>query len=491
MATQSDSHQSNSFAASASILVNELRATFVSGETRNYKWRISQLKQLYKIAENHEPEIIDALLADVGKPPLETVAYEIAMLKNSCKTAIKELKHWMTPEKVRTSLTTFPASAEIVSEPLGVVLVISAWNYPFLLSLDPVIGAIAAGNAVVLKPSEIAPATSALLAKLVGEYMDNSSIRVVEGAVDETSALLQQKWDKIFYTGNGRVGRIVMAAAAKHLTPVVLELGGKSPVVVDSNSNINLQVTTRRIIAGKWGCNNGQACISPDYIITTKDYAPKLVDALKTELESFYGKNPLESKDLSRIVNSNHFARLTKLLDDDKVSGKIVHGGEKDETKLRISPTILLDVPRDSLIMSEEIFGPLLPIITVDRIEESFEVINSGPKPLAAYIFTNNKNLKEQFVKTISAGGLVINDTTIHLAVHTLPFGGVGDSGVGAYHGKFSFDAFSHKKAVLYRSFFGDASIRYPPYTKTKFRLMKALMTGSIVGIIRAIFGKS
>ncbi|KAI5435947.1 Aldehyde dehydrogenase 3 member H1, variant 2, partial [Lathyrus oleraceus] len=232
------------------------------------------------------------------------------------------------------SLTTFPASAEIVSEPLGVVLVISAWNYPFLLSLDPVIGAIAAGNAVVLKPSEIAPATSALLAKLVGEYMDNSSIRVVEGAVDETSALLQQKWDKIFYTGNGRVGRIVMAAAAKHLTPVVLELGGKSPVVVDSNSNINLQVTTRRIIAGKWGCNNGQACISPDYIITTKDYAPKLVDALKTELESFYGKNPLESKDLSRIVNSNHFARLTKLLDDDKVSGKIVHGGEKDETKL-------------------------------------------------------------------------------------------------------------------------------------------------------------
>ncbi|KAI5435946.1 Aldehyde dehydrogenase 3 member H1 [Lathyrus oleraceus] len=269
-------------------------------------------------------------------PPLKDIldAVRIAMLKNSCKNAIKELKHWMTPEKVQTSLTTFPASAEIVSEPLGVVLVISAWNYPFLLSLDPVIGAIAAGNAVVLKPSEIAPATSALLAKLVGEYMDNSSIRVVEGAVDETSALLQQKWDKIFYTGNGRVGRIVMAAAAKHLTPVVLELGGKSPVVVDSNSNINLQVTTRRIIAGKWGCNNGQACISPDYIITTKDYAPKLVDALKTELESFYGKNPLESKDLSRIVNSNHFARLTKLLDDDKVSGKIVHGGEKDETKL-------------------------------------------------------------------------------------------------------------------------------------------------------------
>ncbi|XP_058724525.1 aldehyde dehydrogenase family 3 member H1-like isoform X1 [Vicia villosa] len=471
--------------------VNILREAFVSGKTRSYEWRVSQLKALLELTEKHEQEIFDALFSDLAKSEAEAFIQEIAMLKNSSKTAIKELKRWMAPEKVPTSLTTFPASAEIVSEPLGVVLVISAWNYPFLLSLDPVIGAIAAGNAVVLKPSEIAPATSALLAKLVGEYMDNSSIRVVEGAVDETSALLQQKWDKIFYTGNGRVGRIVMAAAAKHLTPVVLELGGKSPVVVDSKSNINLQVTTRRIIAGKWGCNNGQACISPDYIITTKDYAPKLVDALKTELESFYGKNPLESKDLSRIVNSNHFARLTKLLDDDKVSGKIVHGGEKDETKLRISPTLLLDVPRDSLIMSEEIFGPLLPIVTVDKIEESFDVINSGPKPLAAYIFTNNKNLKEKFVKTISAGGLVINDTTIHLAVHTLPFGGVGDSGVGAYHGKFSFDAFSHKKAVLYRSFFGDASIRYPPYTKTKYRLMKALMTGSIIGIIRAIFGKS
>jgi aldehyde dehydrogenase (NAD+) len=315
-----------------SILVNELNATFASGKTQSYEWRISQLNQLSKLLNFHEQEIVDALRNDIDKPPLETVAYEISMLKNSCKNAIKELKHWMAPEKVKTSLTTFPSSAEIVSEPLGVVLVISAWNYPFLLSLDPVIGAIAAGNVVVLKPSEIAPATSSLLAKLLGEYMDNSSIRVVEGAVDETSALLQQKWDKIFYTGNGKVARIVMAAAAKNLTPVVLELGGKSPVIVDSD--INLQVATRRIIAGKWGCNNGQACISPDYIITTKDYATKLVDALKTELQSFYGKNPLESKDLSRIVNSNHFARLSKLLDDDKVSGKTVYGGEKDESKL-------------------------------------------------------------------------------------------------------------------------------------------------------------
>lgn len=280
-----------------------------------------------------------------------------------------------------------------------------------------------------------------------------------------------------------------MTAAAKHLTPVVLELGGKSPVVVDSN--INLEITARRIISGKWGLNNGQACISPDYVITTKDCAPKLVDALKTELEKCYGKNPLESQDLSRIVSSNHFARLSKFLDDDKVSGKIVYGGEKDENKLRIAPTILLDVPRDSLIMGEEIFGPLLPIITVNKLEESIDVINSGTKPLSAYIFTSNNKFKDHFIMNVSAGGLLVNDTVLHLVVHTLPFGGVGESGIGAYHGKFSFDAFTHKKAVLYRSFAGDASIRYPPYTDTKLRLMKALIGGGIFDIVRALFGWS
>lgn len=471
----------------ASELMKELRITAASGRTRSYDWRVAQLKNLLKICEYHEPEIVAALREDLSKPELESILYEVAILKNSIGLALKELKHWMMPEKAKTSITTFPSSAEIVPEPLGVVLLISAWNYPFLLSLDPLVGAVAAGNAAVLKPSEISPATSSLLAKLVGEYMDSSAIRVVEGAVAETTALLEQKWDKIFYTGNGRIGRIVMAAAAKHLTPVVMELGGKSPVVVDSG--INLQVAARRIIAGKWGCNNGQACISPDYIITTEDYAPKVVDALKGELEAFYGKNPLLSKDLSRIVNSNHFARLIKLLDEDKVSSKIVYGGERDSANLRIAPTILLDVPRDSLIMTEEIFGPLLPIITVDKLEDSFDVINSGTKPLAAYLFTNDKKLKQKFVMTVSAGGLVVNDTTVHVAVHTLPFGGVGESGIGAYHGKFSFDAFSHKKAVLYRSLAGDAAIRYPPYTDGKLRLLKAMIGGNIMGIIRALLG--
>ncbi|GMI82933.1 aldehyde dehydrogenase 4, aldehyde dehydrogenase 3H1 [Hibiscus trionum] len=469
-------------------MVKELRASFVAGKTKSYEWKVSQLKAMLKMMEENEAQIIFALRDDLSKPELESSIYEIGMLKNSCRLALKEMKHWMKPEKAKTSLTTFPSTAEIVSEPLGVVLVISAWNYPFLLSLDPVVGAIAAGNAIVLKPSELAPATSSLLAKLIADYLDGSCIKVVEGAVPETTALLEQKWDKIFYTGNGRVARIVMAAAAKHLTPVVLELGGKSPVIVDSD--IDLKVATRRIIAGKWGCNNGQACISPDYIITTKDYAVKLVDSFKCELEKFYGKNPLESKDLSRIVNSNHFDRLLKLLDEDKISSKIVHGGERDETNLKIAPTILLDVPKNSLIMKEEIFGPLLPIIMVDKLEGSFDVIKSlGGKPLAAYLFTNKTKLKAKFVAEVSAGGLVVNDTTVHLAEHNLPFGGVGDSGMGSYHGKFSFDAFSHKKAVLYRSFGGDSSLRYPPYTRGKLRLLQALLSGSVLRIIRALLG--
>uniref|UniRef100_A0A5B6Z862 Aldehyde dehydrogenase n=1 Tax=Davidia involucrata TaxID=16924 RepID=A0A5B6Z862_DAVIN len=476
-------------AEAASSMLKDLRGTFETGKTKSYEWRVSQLKSMLKMTEDCEKEIVDALHSDLSKSELESFVYEIAMLKSSLTLTLKELKRWMMSEKVKSSITTFPSSAEIVSEPLGVVLVISAWNYPFLLSLDPVVGAIAAGNAVVLKPSEIAPATSSLLAELLEKYMDSSAIKVVEGAVPETSALLEQKWDKICYTGNGRVGRIVLAAAAKHLTPVLLELGGKCPVVVDSD--INIKVATRRIIVGKWGCNNGQACIAPDHIITTKDYAPKLVDALKLGLDKFYGKDPLKSEDLSCVVNSNHFSRLTKLLDDRKVSGKIVHGGQRDKTNLRIAPAILLDVPEDSLIMNEEIFGPLLPILTVDKIEDSFHMINSREKPLAAYLFTNKKQLKEEFVRNVTAGGLLINDIALHLAVPTLPFGGVGESGMGSYHGKFSFDAFSHKKAVLYRSFVGDAPARYPPYTPGKLRLMKALLSGSILQIIRALLGWS
>ncbi|KAL9233368.1 hypothetical protein vseg_008381 [Gypsophila vaccaria] len=473
----------------AGLLVKELRGHFNTGKTKSYEWRVTQLKNISRMLVEREKEIIQALQEDLSKPVFEAYVAEIAMLKSSCKLALQDLKKWMKPEKVKTPMTTFPSSAEIVSEPLGIVLVISTWNYPFLLSLDPVIGAIAAGNAVVLKPSEISPATSSLLKTLVEEYVDTATIKVVEGAVDETTALLEQKWDKILYTGSGKIGRIVMAAAVKHLTPVILELGGKCPAVVDSN--VNLKVAARRIIAGKWGCNNGQTCTAVDYVITTKEFAPKLIDVLKEEVEVCFSKEPLASKDISRVVTSYHFKRLMKLLNEDGVSDKIVLGGQADENQLKIAPTILLDVPDDTALMTEEIFGPLLPIVTVDKIQDSFDIIKSKSKPLAAYLFTKDDKLKKAFVSDISAGGMLINDTVVHLTVSTLPFGGVGESGMGNYHGKFSFDAFSHKKSVLYRSFEGDASVRYPPYSTKKLRLLKALMSGSILQIILAIFGLS
>ncbi|KAL0365894.1 UNVERIFIED_CONTAM: Aldehyde dehydrogenase [Sesamum radiatum] len=468
-------------------VVKELRSTFTSGKTKTHEWRASQLKAIIRIVTHHEDEIVEALRSDLKKPELESFVHEICAVLSACKLALKELHLWMKPQKVKTSMTTFPASGEIVPEPLGVVLVISTWNYPFLLSLEPVIGAIAAGNAVVLKPSEVAPATSSVLSKLLGEYMDTTAVKVIEGAVPETTALLEQKWDKIFYTGSGKVGRTILAAAAKHLTPVVLELGGKCPVVVDAN--INLKVAARRIISGKWGCNSGQTCVSPDYVITTKEYASKLVDALSAELEHFYGKDPLQSKDLSSIINAHHFDRVAKLLDDEKVSGKIVFGGQQDKTNLKIAPTIILDIPDDSLIMNEEIFGPLLPIVTVNKIKESFGVINAKGKPLAAYLFTNDKKLKAEFIGSISAGGITINDVALHFAEAGLPFGGVGESGMGAYHGKFSFDAFSHKKAVLQRGFGGDVAARYPPYAPWKLQFLKALLKGNIFGVLRALLG--
>ncbi|KAH0940742.1 hypothetical protein HID58_000379 [Brassica napus] len=441
----------------AALLVDELRTSFNTGRTRSYEWRISQLQNIAKMIDEQEKSITEALYQDLSKPELEAFLAELSNTKSSCMLAIKELKNWMAPETVKTSVTTFPSSAQIVSEPLGVVLVISAWNFPFLLSVEPVIGAISAGNAVVLKPSEIAPATSSLLAKLFSEYLDETTIRVVQGGVPETTALLDQKWDKIFFTGGARVGRIVMAAAAKKLTPVVLELGGKCPALVDSD--VNLQVAARRIITGKWACNNGQACIG--------------------------------SKDVSRIVNSFHFKRLESMMKENGVANKIVHGGQTMEDKLKISPTILVDVPEESSMMQEEIFGPLLPVITVSKIEDGFQVIRSKPKPLAAYLFTDNKVLQNRFVENVSAGGMGINETVLHVTMKDLPFGGVGESGIGAYHGKFSYETFSHKKGVLYRSFDGDSDLRYPPYTPEKKRVLKALLSSDIFGAILAFFGFS
>lgn len=474
-------------AAAAEAAVRELRASFAAGRTRPAEWRAAQLRALVRMVDEKEADISAALHEDLAKPNMESYLHEISLVKASCKFALNGLKNWMKPEKVPASITTFPSSAQIVPEPLGVVLIISAWNYPFILSIDPVIGAIAAGNACVLKPSEIAPAMSSLLAKLLPEYVDSTCIKVVEGGAPETTALLDQRWDKIFYTGSGTVGRIVMAAAAKHLTPVALELGGKCPVIVDSN--VDLHVAAKRIAVGKWGCNNGQACIAPDYIVTTKSFAPQLVDSLKRVLTRFYGEDPLQSADLSRVVNSKHFKRLTDLIEEKKVADKIVFGGQTDEKQLKIAPTLLVDVPHDTELMTGEIFGPLLPIVTVEKIEDSFDFINSKTKPLAAYLFTKNKKLQEGFVANVPAGGMLVNDIALHLANPHLPFGGVGDSGTGSYHGKFSFDCFSHKKGVLIRGFGGEATARYPPYTQEKQKILRGLINGSFIALILALLG--
>ncbi|KAJ6775106.1 ALDEHYDE DEHYDROGENASE [Salix purpurea] len=399
-------------AGEAPLLVKELNESFRAGRTRSYEWRVSQLKGIGKMVEEREKDISEALYKDLSKPEFEAFASQFMVQRS----ALMEYLH------AKTSTTAYPSSAEIVSEPLGAVLVISTWNYPFLLSIDPVIGAIAAGNAVVLKPSEIAPATSSLLSKLFEEYLDSSAVRVVEGAVPETAALLEQKWDKIFYTG-------------KNIKLIAYE------------------------------CIHHGFFSLVDYIITTKDFAPKLINALRNGIE--------------------------ELLDEYKVFNKIVVGGQRNKKKLKIAPTIFLDVPEDSQLMQEEIFGPLLPIITVENVKDSIDLINSKSKPLVAYLFTDNQKLRNDFMKNVSSGGMVINDTVLHVTVSNLPFGGVGESGMGSYHGKHSFDAFSHKKAVLYRSFSGDSPVRYPPYTPENKKLMRAVMNGGIFDIILALMGWS
>ncbi|KAH9308336.1 hypothetical protein KI387_036247, partial [Taxus chinensis] len=354
----------------------------------------------------------------------------VALALNAARLALKCLHKWMAPTEVCLPLVAFRGSGAVMPEPLGAVLIFSAWNFPFDLAIEPMIGAIAAGNVVVLKPSEMAAATSDLLALLIPRYLDNTAVRVVQGGPHQSSTLLRHKWDKIFFTGSARIGRIVMTAAAKHLTPVTLELGGKCPTIVDSmRNNRDLVVTSRRIAFGKWGLCNGQACVSPDYILVEEDYASSLINSLKKTITKFYGEDPSKSADLSRIVNQNHFSRLAKYLQNPSIANTIAYGGRHDEKRLYIQPTILLNPPLTSELMNEEIFGPLLSVITLKRIEDSIEFINSRPKPLVIYLFSNSKMLRERVKNETSSGSLTVNDTGVQFALDGLPFGGVGESG--------------------------------------------------------------
>lgn len=470
--------------------LKELRDTFNTGKTKEYSWRISQLRGLLHILEDRENDIFLALEKDLGKHQVEAYRDEVGTTVKSIKYALGNLKQWMAAKKASLPLAAFPTSASLIPEPLGVVLIISTWNFPIGLSLEPLIGAIAAGNAVVLKPSELAPASASFLAETIRDYLDNSAVKVIEGGVDKGEKLLQLKFDKIFFTGSKRVGRAILLAAAEHLTPVTLELGGKCPAVVDTiSSSRDTNMATKRIVWGKFGPCAGQCCVGIDYILTEKKYLSKLVELLKIYIKQCYGDDADRTHSMSKIVNKRHFSRLKSLLDEPLVKSSIVYGGSMDEKSLYIEPTILVDPPLDAEIMTEEIFGPLLPIITLERIEDSIEFIRARPKPLAIYAFTENETLKKRLISETSSGSIMMNDAILQYAVDTLPFGGVGGSGFGRYHGKYSFDNFSHEKVVVLRGFFLDFWFKYPPWNDTKLQLIKAGFRYDYLSVLLIMLG--
>ncbi|PRQ47478.1 putative aldehyde dehydrogenase (NAD(+)) [Rosa chinensis] len=468
----------------------ELRQTFKSGKTKSVAWRKTQLNALRQLVKDNEEKVFEALYQDLGKHPIESYRDEIGVVVKTINHTLSNLDKWVAPTKGKLPLFIFPTRGEVLPEPLGVVLIFASWNFPISLALDPVIGAIAAGNAVVLKPSDQAPACSSLIAKTIPQYMDPKAVRIIEGGPQICEKLLQHKWDKIFFTGSPQVGRVVMTAAAKHLTPVTLELGGKCPVILDSLSNpSDLKVAIKRIVSGKWGPCSGQACIGIDYMLVEEKLAPTVIELLKKTMKRFYTESPKDANCMARIVNKHHFQRVQNLLKDPLVEASIVHGGSLDEENLFIEPIILLDPPLDAAIMNEEIFGPLLPVITLKNIQESIEFINEGPKPLTIYAFTKDENFKKKILSETSSGSVTFNDVLIQFLCDDLPFGGVGSSGFGRYHGKFSFDTFSHEKAVLRAGFFPELEARYPPWNNFKMTFIKLAYDLDYFGLFLLLVG--
>jgi len=466
--TLAQSHPARISAAIPSLVAN-LRQSFDAGITRTLDWRLHQLRRLAALIEENQDALSEALKQDLGKCAFEAWAGETNFVMAEIRYTIKHLASWMKPKRVSAPLVVQPAVARVHSDPLGVVLIIAPWNYPLQLALAPLVGALAAGNCALVKPSEVAPASSAALAQLIPKYLDPACVAVVEGGVQETTAVLAERFDHIFYTGNGTVARIVMEAAAKHLTPTTLELGGKSPCIVDEDAD--LDVAARRIVWAKY-FNAGQTCVAPDYILCHPAVESALLDRIRATLRDFYGDDPMRSPDYGRIISERHHKRLTKLLD----SGEKVIGGESDVASRYLAPTVLRNVSPDSPVMADEIFGPILPVLTVANIDAAIAFINKRDKPLALYVFSRNRANVDRVLSETSSGGACINDAITHMVAHELPFGGVGPSGMGAYHGRASFDTFTHKKSVLDKANLLDAPIRYPPYTDGKTRWAKRLM---------------
>lgn len=456
-------------------IVDRARKAFNTGKTRSLDFRIQQLQAFKRMVNENEAEIKKALIADLHKNEISAYSYEIMGLLGEIDMAMENLHTWAAPQPVKKNLMTISDEVYIRSEPLGVVLVIGAWNYPLVVCLQPVVGAIAAGNAVVIKPSEVSEHTAKVLEKIIPRYLDKDLYPVVNGGVPETTALLAERFDHIFYTGNTAVGKIIMSAAAKYLTPVTLELGGKSPCYIDKDCDID--IAARRVTWGKF-VNCGQTCIAPDYILCEKSIQGKLVERIKDTIKEYYGGNPKESPDYERIINKRHFKRVLGLLEGEKIA----IGGQHDEDNCYIEPTVLIDVTGDSKVMQEEIFGPLLPIVTVQNVDEAIEFINQREKPLALYAFANDKKIIKKMISQTSSGGVTGNDVIMHFTVAELPFGGVGHSGMGAYHGKHTFDTFSHKRSCLIKSLGmeGANKIRYPPYSQKKLDWAKFLLSAKL-----------
>jgi len=446
-------------------ILQQQRAFFATGCTKDISFRVESLRKLERWVREHREDIFAALKQDLNKPPFETYATEMGVVLDELKFALKHIRSWSKPKRVRTNLKNFPSSGRIYPEPYGVTLVMSPWNYPFNLTLTPVIAAVAAGNCAIVKPSAYSSVTSSLVARLCKEVFHPGHVAVIEGGRAENQALLDEKYNMIFFTGSATVGKTVMQAAAQHLTPVVLELGGKSPCIVDETADIKL--AAKRITWGKL-VNAGQTCVAPDYLLVQESVKQRLLEEMNLSILEMYGKKTLENPNYPNIINEKHFKRLLGLVEGEK----IVMGGDSNPETLQIEPTIIDDVSWDAPVMSEEIFGPLLPVLTFRNFEDILQKINSCAKPLAAYLFTSNTKTARNFVRNLSFGGGCINDTLMHLSDSRLPFGGVGESGMGSYHGKAGFDAFTHYKSILKKSTLIDVPLRYPPYSKGGLKML-------------------
>lgn len=447
-------------------LISAQRAHFQSGATLPLSARREALHALGQAIRLHERDIAAALAADLNKSPAESYMCEIGMTLSELRYAERHLNHWARDRSVPTPLSQFHAKSFTVCDPYGVVLIMSPWNYPFLLTLEPLIGAIAAGNCCIVKPSAYSPATSALIQRLLSQCFPPEYVAVVEGGRAENQALLEQKFDYIFFTGSVAVGKEVMAKASVHLTPVTLELGGKSPCVVDKSAKLDL--AAKRLVFGKL-LNCGQTCVAPDYVLIDKARKDDFLAALKKWMSAMYGSDPLDNQGYVRMINRKHFDRVMGLIDPEKV----VYGGQGDPETLKIQPTILDHVSPEDPVMQEEIFGPVLPILTYDSLDEAVDFINGRPHPLALYLFSEDKAVQERFLRHVPFGGGCINDTIIHLASSRLGFGGVGDSGMGSYHGKKSFETFSRRKSIVKKSTWLDLPIRYAPYSPKQEKLLR------------------